>query len=184
MLPTSWLSLCDGTSDGHIGMFRNLFIATVGLALLKAAQTPVASASDPQWALMAEGTDYSYYVDSGNITDLPNRSLRFRTLVDLTVPDVVGGEVSYSAVSEWLMDCNTETIMLIGVTTYDDHCAGGLTLATEPHHASEPRPVVPQSAFSVALAMLCLPQASGDEDIVDFARESWLASRPPGACSD
>lgn len=164
-------------------MFRTLLIAAVGLALSKTALTPIASAADRQWVLMTEAADFAYYVDSASITDLPDRALRFRTLIDLMVPDAVGGEVSYSTVSEWLMDCNAETIKLIGVTTYDDHCAGGLTLATEPQRASEPQPVVPQSAFSVALEMLCLPQADNDDEILDFARESWLVSRPIGACS-
>lgn len=164
-------------------MFRSLLIATVGLALSKTALSPVASTADRQWVLMTEGADFAYYVDSAGITDLPDRALRFRTLIDLMVPDVVGGEVSYSTVSEWLLDCNAETIKLLGVTTYDDHCAGGLTLATEPQRTSEPRPVVPRSSFSVALEMLCLPPSDNDEEILDFARESWLVSRPLGACS-
>lgn len=164
-------------------MLRFLFIATVGVAFSTAAPGSLASASNAQWALMAEGTDYAYYVDSGGITDLPNRTLRFRTLIDLMIPDIVAGEVSYSAVSEWHMDCDAETIRLTRVTTYEDHCAGGREVATESQHASEPRPVVPQSAFSVALETLCLPPATSEDDILDFSRESWLASRPSGACS-
>lgn len=55
-------------------MFRILAIATVVLALSKVASTSLASVSNPEWALMVEGSDYAYYVDNGSITDLPNRA--------------------------------------------------------------------------------------------------------------
>jgi hypothetical protein len=164
-------------------MFRRLFVATAGIALSTAATASHASASNGQWALLAEGMDFTYYVDSGSITDLPQQTLRFRTLIDLVNPDIFAGEVSYSTISEWLMDCNAKTIGPIRVTTYEGHCAGGREVATELPRATELRPVVPQSAFSIAMEMLCLPEADNEEEIIDFARESWLVSRPSGACS-
>lgn len=143
-----------------------------------------ANASSAQWTLMAEGTDYAYYVDSSSIIDLPDRALQFRTLIDLMVPDIVAGESAYSSVVDWKMDCDTASIALIRVITYEAHCGEGPSLTTEVQNATELKPLVPQSALSVALSVLCLPPPTSDEDVIDFTRQSWLASRPSGACSD
>jgi hypothetical protein len=164
-------------------VFRFLFNASAGALLSIASLCLHAGAAEPKWTLMAEGTDYAYYVDGSRISDLNNRNLQFRTLIDLMVPDIVAGELSYSAATEWLMDCNAGTIKLISVTTYEDHCGEGQELSTESQYASEPRQVVPQSAFSVALKALCLPPDVSEGDIIDFERDSWLATRPSGPCS-
>jgi hypothetical protein len=165
-------------------MLRILAFATVVLALSKVASTSLASASNPEWALMVEGSDYAYYVDSGSITDLPNRALRFRILIDVMVPDIVAGVDAYSTVTEWVMDCNARAQGLVRVTAYKDHCGEGPELITETQHAPDLRPIIPGSAYGVAFEALCLPPDTSDEDVINFTRDSWLASRPFGPCSN
>jgi hypothetical protein len=157
------------------------------IALVLASRAAVlgshANASSARWALMAEGTDYAYYVDSSSIMDLPNRTLQFRTLIDLAAPDIVAGESAYSSVVDWKMDCNAASIGLIRVTAYENNCGEGPSLTTEGQNVPELKPVVPQSALSVALSALCLPPPTSEDDVIEFTRQSWLASRPSGPCS-
>jgi len=163
-------------------VFRGLFLAML-LAVLLATKSVSRNAADPQWVLLAEGSDYAYYVDSSSITDLSDRNLRFRTLIDLMTPDFVEGAFSFSAISEWLMDCDAGTISLIEASNFNDNCAEGLQHATDTLPPSEFRPVTQGSAFSVALKTLCLPPVAEDGEIITLDRDSWLASRPSGACS-
>ncbi len=164
-------------------MFRSLFLVMLVALMPATGCVSEADASDAQWVLFAEGTDYAYYVDNNSITDLPNRNLRFRTLIDLMTPDFVEGTFSYSAISEWLMNCDAGTIRLINVSNFDDHCAGGHRHATDEQPPTEFRPVTPGSAFTVALKTLCLPAVAEDSEVITLDRDIWLSSRPSGACS-
>jgi hypothetical protein len=51
------LTTGHGTAGGDSCVFRILAIATVVLALSKVASTSLASVSNPEWALMVEGSD-------------------------------------------------------------------------------------------------------------------------------
>jgi hypothetical protein len=164
-------------------VFRSLFLAMLSAVMPAASSVSTANAADAQWVLLAESTDFAYYVDSTNITDLPNRNIKFRTLIDLITPDFVEGAFSYSAISQWQMDCNAGTIRLIDVSNFDDHCAGGAQQETDAQPPSKFLPVTPRSAFSIALKTLCLPAAVEDNEVITLERDTWLSSRPSGACS-
>ena len=164
-------------------MFRSLYAAVLGGMISAASSVSTSHAADSQWVLLTEAADFTYYVNSNNITDLPHRNIKFHTLIDLMTPDLVEGALSYSATSEWQMDCNAGTIRLIGVMNYSDHCAAGPLRNIDPLAPSEFLPVTPGSAFAVALKALCLPAAAEDIEVATLDRDIWFASRPSGACT-